>query len=101
EAALDIVRRRYRLPERFILYVGTIEPRKNLPRLLSAFAARYRAGDLKVPLVCAGPYGWRARDVAAQVTALNLGNAVRFLGYLPFADLPPLYNLADLFVFPS
>jgi anaerobic magnesium-protoporphyrin IX monomethyl ester cyclase len=100
-AVLDDVRRRYDLPERFILYVGTIEPRKNLSRLLAAFGARYRAGDVRLPLVCAGPYGWRARDVAEQVAALKLGPAIRFLGYLPFDDLPVLYNLADLFVFPS
>jgi radical SAM superfamily enzyme YgiQ (UPF0313 family)/glycosyltransferase involved in cell wall biosynthesis len=99
--ALDEVRRRYNLPDRFILYVGAIEPRKNLPRLLDAFTARYRAGDLKMPLVCAGPYGWRARDVARRVAALDAAGQVRFLGYVPFADLPALYNLSSLFVFPS
>jgi anaerobic magnesium-protoporphyrin IX monomethyl ester cyclase len=98
---LEEVRWRYGLPDRFILYVGTIEPRKNLPRLLSAFAARRRSGGLKHALVCAGPYGWRARDVARRVAALGIGSAVHFLGYVPIADLPALYHLSDLFVFPS
>jgi anaerobic magnesium-protoporphyrin IX monomethyl ester cyclase len=100
-SALSEVRRRYGLPDRFILYVGTIEPRKNLPRLLDAFADRYRSGDLTCHLVCAGPYGWRSRDVARRVASLDVASAVHFLGYVPFADLPALYNLSSLFVFPS
>ena len=57
-AELNRVRRRYGLADRVILYVGTIEPRKNLPRLIDAFALRRRAGDLKHQLVCVGRYGW-------------------------------------------
>ena len=100
-AALGRVRRRYELPDRFILYVGTIEPRKNLPRLLEAFARRRASGDLPHTLVCVGRYGWRARDVQRAIDRLQLDRAVRFLGYVPFADLPAIYNLADVFVFPS
>ena len=98
---LEQVRRQYDLPERFILYVGTIEPRKNLPRLLSAFTARRRRGDLPHQLVCVGPYGWRAREVRHRSAAPDLGREVRFLGYVPVGDLPALYSLSDLFVFPS
>jgi glycosyltransferase involved in cell wall biosynthesis len=100
-ARLDDVRRRYGLPARFILYVGTIEPRKNLPRLLDAFARRRRCGDLSHTLVCVGRYGWRARDVERAVERLGLAGTIRFLGYVPHADLPALYNLAETFVFPS
>jgi glycosyltransferase involved in cell wall biosynthesis len=100
-ASLEPVARRYALPARVVLYVGTIEPRKNLPRLLHAFARRKRAGELPHTLVCVGRYGWRARDVRSTVERLALGEAVRFLGYVPFADLPALYNLAEFFVFPS
>ena len=100
-ARLEGVRRQYDLPARFILYVGTIEPRKNLPRLLSAFSARYRRGDLQHQLVCVGPYGWRARDLGRRQTTPEFGREVRFLGYVPVADLPALYSLSDLFVFPS
>src|SRR5687767_8203213 len=56
-ARLDETRRRYGLPARFVLYVGTIEPRKNLPRLVQAFAAA-RAQGMPHELVCVGPYGW-------------------------------------------
>ena len=100
-ARLDAVRHRYELPDRFILYVGTIEPRKNLPRLIEAFAERRRSGDLPHALVCVGRYGWRARDVRATVERLGLERAIRFTGYAPYADLPAIYNLAEFFVFPS
>ena len=95
------VRRRYGLADRFILYVGTIEPRKNLPKLLEAFARRRVVGDLPHQLVCAGPYGWLSRDVEAQIDRLRVRDAVKFTGYVPFDDLPAIYNLAEMFVFPS
>jgi glycosyltransferase involved in cell wall biosynthesis len=98
---LQRVRQRYQLAERFILYVGTIEPRKNLPTLIDAFAARHRSGDLPHQLVCAGPYGWLCRDIQARVERLGIAGAVRFTGYVPFPDLPALYSLAEMFVFPS
>jgi glycosyltransferase involved in cell wall biosynthesis len=98
---LDRVRRQYRLGDRIILYVGTIEPRKNLPNLIDGFAARQRAGDLRHQLVCVGPYGWLSRGVARHVERLKTADAIRFTGYVPFADLPALYSLAEMFVFPS
>ena len=100
-AVLHDVRERYGLADRFVLYVGTIEPRKNLPLLLEAFARRRRAGDLPHQLVCVGPYGWLSRDVDNQIDRLGVRDAVRFTGYVPFADLPSFYSLAEMFVFPS
>jgi glycosyltransferase involved in cell wall biosynthesis len=95
------VRQAYGLGDRIILYVGTIEPRKNLPLLIEAFANRRRAGDLRHQLVCAGPYGWLCRDIARRVEELGICDAVRFTGYVPVSDLPVLYTLAEMFVFPS
>ena len=95
------VRRRYGLPDRFILYVGTIEPRKNLPKLIEGFAKRRRSGDLPHQLVCAGPYGWLSRDIEDRIERLQVEDAIRFTGYVPFEDLPALYSLAEMFVFPS
>ena len=99
-ARLGDVRARYGLPDRFILYVGTIEPRKNLLRLVEAFAYARWAG---VPhhLVCVGPYGWSSRDLAGKIERLGIRDAVHFTGYVPFADLPAIYNLGEFFVFPS
>ena len=98
---LERVRRQYALPDRFILYVGTIEPRKNLPKLIEGFAKRRQSGDLPHQLVCAGPYGWLSRDIEELIERLHVDDAVRFTGYVPFDDLPVLYSLAEMFVFPS
>jgi glycosyltransferase involved in cell wall biosynthesis len=94
------IRLRYALPEQFVLYVGAIEPRKNLPRLMRAFQAA-RAQGIAHELVCVGPYGWSSRDLYQQVADLGLREVAHFTGYVPAADLPVIYNLAELFVFPS
>ncbi len=99
-AELDRVRERYGLPPVFALYVGTIEPRKNLSRLIDAFAVA-RARGIPHHLVCVGPYGWSSRDLAGRVERLGLNETVHFTGYADFKDLPALYNLAEFFIFPS
>jgi glycosyltransferase involved in cell wall biosynthesis len=99
-ARLSRVRTRYALPERFALYVGAIEPRKNLPRLMDAFAAA-RAAGIPHELVCVGPYGWSSRDLYGCIDRLGLSRVVHFTGYVPSEDLPFIYNLGEFFVFPS
>ncbi|CAG0932866.1 mannosyl-N-acetyl-alpha-D-glucosaminyl-diphospho-ditrans,octacis-undecaprenol 3-alpha-mannosyltransferase / alpha-1,3-rhamnosyltransferase [Thermoflexales bacterium] len=99
-AELDRVRSRYELTRPFVLYVGTIEPRKNLARLVAAFAqARRQCPDLELVLV--GQLGWKYTAILKAIEDLNLGHAVRRLGYVPNADLPALYTLARLLAFPS
>jgi glycosyltransferase involved in cell wall biosynthesis len=100
-AELDRVRRKYRLAPRTILYVGTIEPRKNLPTLIDAFAKGRRRGALDHQLVCVGPYGWLSRGIDALIAQSAVGDAITFTGYVPFEDLPGLYSAAELFVYPS
>jgi glycosyltransferase involved in cell wall biosynthesis len=94
------VRRKYDLPERFILAVGTIEPRKNYETLLAAYRAlRDRGPD--IGLVIAGRRGWRAESFFRQLHDLGLADRVRLLGYVAEADLPALYSAAEVFAFPS
>ena len=100
-ATLERVRAKYGLAERVVLYVGTIEPRKNLPTLIDAFAARRRSGELSHQLVCVGPYGWLSSGIDEQIKKSEVGEAIRFTGYVPFDDLPALYSLAEMFVYPS
>jgi glycosyltransferase involved in cell wall biosynthesis len=95
----DEIRQRYGLG-RFILTVGTIEPRKNLIRLLEAFALLKKGGN-SIKLIHAGPFGWLNEEVKHTITTLGLQDSVRFLGRVPLDDLVGLYNMADLFVFPS
>jgi glycosyltransferase involved in cell wall biosynthesis len=93
------VRRRYRLPERFVLSVGTLQPRKNLTRLIEAYGQLRADGDTK--LVIAGGAGWMYEGIFRRVEELRLQSEVCFPGYVADVDLPALYTLADLFVFPS
>ena len=86
------------LPEHFILYLGTIEPRKNLSTLIRAYA-RVRPEGVK--LVCAGGRGWMYQDVFQTVEELRLSRDVIFPGFLPDDDLPLWYSAADIFVYPS
>jgi glycosyltransferase involved in cell wall biosynthesis len=89
------------LPERFVLYVGTIEPRKNLVRLLQAFAQLWHGGVVPHKLVFVGQRGWKDEPVFRTVERLELQQAVLFLGYVPRKILIALYNLAEALVFPS
>jgi len=100
-AELDRVRAKYGFRDRVILYVGTIEPRKNLPTLVEAFARGRRRGDLDHQLVCVGPYGWLSRDLDERIRRANVADAIAFTGYVPFDDLPAIYSLAEMFVYPS
>mgnify|MGYP000549758417 CR=1 FL=1 len=98
-AVLEDVRARYSLPPRFILFLGTIEPRKNLPTLIQAYRL-LRARDVP-PLVVAGAKGWLFDSVLTLVEQLGLGEQVLFTGGIPWADVPAFYNLAEVLVFPS
>ncbi len=101
EAVLRAARERHGLPARYVLFVGTLEPRKNLPRLLEAFARFRQRTDSELHLVLAGEAGWGAREVHARHRELKLGDRVRFLGYIRQHELPPLYTLARAVVMPS
>jgi len=98
---LDEVRSRYRLPQHFILGVGTLQPRKNFERLVEAFAMLAGAEGGGPRLVLAGAAGWKYQGIFERVERLGLRNAVLFPGYVADRDLPALYSMADLFVFPS
>ena len=102
EALFQTVRKKYNLPEQFLLYVGTIEPRKNIERLIEAFGiANERLGKTDVGLVLAGGTGWLNGPIYSRVQKLNLQNDVTFTGYVSEEDLPILYNMALAFVYPS
>jgi glycosyltransferase involved in cell wall biosynthesis len=97
-AEVDAFRQREHLPERFVLHVGTLQPRKNIPTLLEAFA---QLPDPDLHLVLAGGKGWLFDEIFRRVQALGLEKRVRFTGYVADEELPLWYNAATLFVFPS
>lgn len=87
-----------KLPERFILHVGTLQPRKNIPVLLEALA---RLGRSSLHLVLVGGAGWLYDDIFRQVNALGLEQRVHFSGYVDDDQLPLWYNAAELLALPS
>jgi glycosyltransferase involved in cell wall biosynthesis len=96
------------LPDRFILYLGTLEPRKNLVRLLEAYAMLRRmrggageAANETPPLVLAGGKGWYYEEILERVRTLDLERFVHFPGFVPQADLPWYYRATALFIYPS
>lgn len=98
-AALARFRAEHGLDHPFILYVGTLEPRKNVPALLRAFAQI--AGELPHELILVGAEGWLTAEIHATLATLRLGDRVRLTGYGDPATLPGWYGAADLFVYPS
>lgn len=97
---LVAVRERLKLPEKFILFVSTLEPRKNVVRLLEAFAMSFGFGapnDLKI--VLGGRKGWLYDDIFAAIDRLHLHDRVHYLDYLDDRDLPAVYNLASAYTY--
>ncbi len=99
EPEAERVRAAYKLPENFALYLGTIEPRKNVPRMLDAWAALQDTDREGWQLILAGPVGWEQQSTVERIR--RGGNSLRYLGYVPEADLPGLFRAAKFFVYPS
>lgn len=98
----EAVRRKYGLPERYVLFVGVLQPRKNVATLLRAFSllvVEKLGQDLK--LVVAGESGWGLTEIRKMVGSLGLQDRVVFAGSIEDEDLPDLYRGAHLFVYPS
>ncbi|SPP63652.1 glycosyltransferase family 4 protein [Nitrospira lenta] len=92
---------RLTLPEPYILYVGTVEPRKNLPALVEAYRRLVQAGVITEHLVLAGKLGWGYESLLKQIQVPALRGRVHLAGYVNQQDLPALYAGARLFVYPS
>jgi glycosyltransferase involved in cell wall biosynthesis len=101
ESELALARQECQLPDNYLLHVGTLEPRKNLVRLLEAFALLHRRGLIPHHLVFVGQKGWQFEEIFATVDAHALHGLVHFLDYVPGGRLPAIYHLADALVFPS
>lgn len=92
---------RYGLAHPLVLALGTVEPRKRYDKLIEAFArARTAPGGPKM-LAIAGPKGWRAEDTVAAARTFGVEDAVKFLSFVPEADIVALYNTADVFAMPA
>lgn len=93
---------KFKLSKPYILFVGTVDPRKNLETLLEALLLLRRREDLKnVQLVLAGAKGYKHEEVFDRISQLKLAKAVRYVGYVTHNEKLQLYKHADVFAFPS
>ncbi|MFA6492779.1 MAG: glycosyltransferase family 1 protein [Patescibacteria group bacterium] len=100
ETKIAKVRKKYGTGQKYLMHVGTLEPRKNLEFLVKAFALAYREG-IEENLVITGKKGWYYNGLFELVKKLNLEKKVIFTGYVEEKDLPALYSGATAFLFPS
>jgi len=97
EAEIERIRAKYDLPSEFILGVGSVQPRKNLPRLIEAYSRL----KYPPPLVLVGKHAWLSGSSVDAAAEFGVSDTVRFTGYVPDEDLAALYSAASLFVYPS
>jgi glycosyltransferase involved in cell wall biosynthesis len=96
-AEIENVRSKYNLKEGYLIFVGTVQPRKNLVRLIEAFSQ----AKIGLDLVIAGKTGWLAEPIYQAPQKFGVQSRVKFLGHVPNEDLPGLYGGAQALVFPS
>lgn len=92
------VKQKYKLPEHFIFFLGTLEPRKNIIGAIHAFSSRSRILDAGFEFIIAGPKGWHYEQI---MNVIEQTKQVRYIGYIAHDEKRALYELADAFVFPS
>lgn len=97
---LEGFRAKYGINYPFVLYVGTLEPRKNIPRLVNAFG-RVKKKGYPHKLIIVGKKGWKYKAIFGMIKKLRLEKEIVFTGFIEEKELPLFYNAADAFVFPS
>ena len=94
-------KQKYNIPDRYLLYAGTLEPRKNIERLIEAYAMVLNENPEVPALILAGRKGWLYNGIFEKVRSLNIARRVVFTGYIDDADMPALLSGAIIFLFPS
>lgn len=95
------IAKKYNLPERYMLYLGTLEPRKNLERLIDSYYLLLKEFNSVPKLVLAGGKGWLYNSIFNKVSTLGLEDKIIFTGYIDEKDVAPLISGAEIFLFPS
>ena len=95
------IRKKYSLKEKYMLYLGTLEPRKNIRRLILAYSHLVEKNALIPELVIAGGKGWKYQEIYKTIKEKNLESRVKILGYVEEKDAPVIMGNAMFFVFPS
>jgi glycosyltransferase involved in cell wall biosynthesis len=103
-SSISKIKKKYNLPEKYILYLGTLEPRKNIIGLIKAFELfkkSYKLQATSYKLIIAGSKGWLYKDIFKAVQNSPAKDDIIFTGFIDDKDKSALYSLADLFVYPS
>ncbi|RKD32279.1 glycosyltransferase family 4 protein [Thermohalobacter berrensis] len=98
---INKVREKYKLPEKYILYLGTLEPRKNISTIIKAYQNLLKKYDTNIYLVIAGKKGWMYKEIFKKVKDYGIEKKVIFTGYVDEEDKPLIYKMSKAFVFPS
>lgn len=102
QAPFEVLRAKYHLEDKpYLLYMGTIEPRKNLVRLIQAFDKVKKTSGLPHKLILAGGKGWKSGEIYCEAEQATSSSDIIFTGYISPAEKNTLYKNAELFVFPS
>lgn len=101
QSSEEQVRARFGIRGPYLLYVGTVEPRKNLCRLLRAYRRLKREENIPHQLVCVGANGWNSQEIYQEAAEFRASGDVVFTGYVSAEDKAALYAGGDAFVFPS
>lgn len=97
---LKEIKQKYHLPDKFILYLGTIEPRKNIIGIVKAFEI-FKKDFKQYSLVLAGSLGWKYKEILTVVKNSSVAKDIHLVGFIEEGDKVGIYNLADLFLYPS
>lgn len=97
----NTVKEKYNLPKNYLLFVGNIEAKKNIYRLIKAFVKFKGENNFDGKLILVGEIGWKVSSLKRLLKQEKIKNEVKLLGYVPLKDLPFIYSMAKLFVFPS
>lgn len=100
EEKLSLIKEKYGLPDRYLLSLSTLEPRKNLQLLVSAYEELVKEQKVDIPLVLAGRKGWKMDEFLSAIDK-SVINKIQFTGFIDDEDLPTVYGYSTLFVFPS
>lgn len=97
----ECIKKKYNLPEEYILYLGTLEPRKNIESIIDSYAQYKKNYTGKLKLIIAGKKGWMFESIFEMVKKNNLQEDIIFIGYVDERDKPLLYKMSRMFIFPS
>lgn len=98
---MEMIKEKYKLPDRYFLYLGTLEPRKNIEAIVEAFALYKKQNNDNIKLVLAGKKGWMYESIFEKIKNNNIENEVVFTDYVDENDKVLIYKMSEVFLFPS